>query len=145
MAMLPDNRVVIGGKESRGGQLLAMVSQRGSMSYGPGSKGNVISAAASGDGSILAFGTNDGNISVWKTPPEVGGLRRVDQLLNGPESRASAGEPLRTVRALTALEQMSTLDAQRLYQELANGAPGAWLTREADAARRRIALRQKEK
>ncbi len=71
--------------------------------------------------------------------------RRIEQLLDRPESRPSAGESLRTLRALTVLENANTSDARRLLQELASGGPGAWLTQEAEAACQRLAARQKEK
>jgi WD40 repeat protein len=70
--------------------------------------------------------------------------RRVEQILDSPYSRASAGEPLRTLRALTVLEQAGALDAHHLLQELAGGGPAAWLTREAEASCQRLAVRQKE-
>jgi hypothetical protein len=71
--------------------------------------------------------------------------RRVEQLLDSPYSRPGAGEPLRTLRALTVLEQAATLDAHRLLQDLASGGSGAWLTREAEASCQRSAVRHKEK
>jgi RNA polymerase sigma factor (sigma-70 family) len=71
--------------------------------------------------------------------------RRVQQLLDSPDSRASVGEPLRTLRALTVLEQAGAPDARRLLQELAGGAPGAWLTQQAMASCQRLAARQEGK
>jgi hypothetical protein len=71
--------------------------------------------------------------------------RRMEQILDSPDSRPAAGEPLRTLRALTVLEQAGTLDARRLLQELASGGPGAWLTQEAEAACQRLAAGHKDK
>jgi hypothetical protein len=53
-------------------------------------------------------------------------------------------QPLRTLRALTVLEQAGAPDAHRLLWDLAGGGPGAWLTREAEASRQRFAVRNKK-
>ena len=50
----------------------------------------------------------------------------------------SAPERLRVQRALTALEQIGSLDAIQLLEALAKGADGALLTEEARAARKRM-------
>jgi hypothetical protein len=42
------------------------------------------------------------------------------------------------MRALEALEHMDAPEARELLQRLANGAPEAWLTKEATAALRRL-------
>jgi hypothetical protein len=44
---------------------------------------------------------------------------------------------VRQTRALEALEQMDSLEACALLQRLAQGAPNAWLTREAKATLQR--------
>jgi RNA polymerase sigma factor (sigma-70 family) len=67
--------------------------------------------------------------------PEV--RRRLEQLLEGASSGPLSGEPLRAVRALAVLEHAGTPEARRLVRELADGAPGAWLTQEARAAQAR--------
>jgi RNA polymerase sigma factor (sigma-70 family) len=67
--------------------------------------------------------------------------RRVQQLLDSPDSRASAGEPLRTLRAITVLERAGAPDAHRLLREVAAGEPGAWLTGVAEASCQRLAVR----
>jgi WD40 repeat protein len=51
---------------------------------------------------------------------------------------APTGEQLRAVRAVEAAEKMGTPEAARWLGELAGGAPGAHLTREAGAARERL-------
>jgi RNA polymerase sigma factor (sigma-70 family) len=72
-----------------------------------------------------------------KASPEV--RRRLDQLLERLSSGPVSGEPLRTVRALAVLEHAGTPEARQLLRELADGAPGAWLTQEAQAAQGRVA------
>jgi hypothetical protein len=57
--------------------------------------------------------------------------RRVEALLDKLDEPKLSPERLRAVRALEALEQLATPDARRLVEELAGGAPEAWLTREA--------------
>jgi WD40 repeat protein len=65
--------------------------------------------------------------------------RRVGDLLDHlkPVGALSA-EDLRRRRAVEVLEGLGTPEARRLLEELAKGAPGAALTREADAALRRF-------
>jgi hypothetical protein len=64
--------------------------------------------------------------------------RAVEQLLADLEGRP---ERLRTVRALEVLEYIGTPEAARLLQELADGSPEAWLTREAKASLERLKRR----
>jgi hypothetical protein len=47
-------------------------------------------------------------------------------------------ERRRSLRAVEALEHMATAQARQLVAELAAGAPGAWLTREAQATLSRL-------
>jgi len=65
--------------------------------------------------------------------------RRAEELLGRlkPGGALSAAE-LRHLRAVEALEGVGTPEAKKLLEELAKGAPGARLTREADAALRRL-------
>jgi len=58
--------------------------------------------------------------------------RRVEGLLENLS--AESLERLRMSRALEVLEWLDTPEARRLLDELAHGAPSAWLTREATAA-----------
>jgi RNA polymerase sigma factor (sigma-70 family) len=60
--------------------------------------------------------------------------RRLEQLLEGATRGPVLGGWLRTLRALAVLEYAGTPEARRLLRELAGGAQGAWLTREAKAA-----------
>lgn len=53
-------------------------------------------------------------------------------------TRPLAGEGLRQVRAVEALEYQGSAEARRLLQTLAGGAADARLTREAQAALRRL-------
>jgi RNA polymerase sigma factor (sigma-70 family) len=64
--------------------------------------------------------------------------RRVGELLAQAAEKPPAGEPLRTLRALAALEHAGTTEARRLLRALADGAPGAWLTQEAKVALERL-------
>jgi RNA polymerase sigma factor (sigma-70 family) len=64
--------------------------------------------------------------------------RRIEQLLNNLRNHPIAGEPIRSLRALTVLEQIGTPEARRLLRTLADGASGAWLTLEAKAACERL-------
>jgi WD40 repeat protein len=68
--------------------------------------------------------------------------RRIEQLLEKCERYGvPPGEPLRALRALMALERVSNAGARQTLEGLAKGTPGAWLTREAQAALRRLARR----
>jgi RNA polymerase sigma factor (sigma-70 family) len=73
-----------------------------------------------------------------KPPLEV--RKRVEELLSQTKV-LHAGEVVRGVRAVEALEHIGTPDARELLQALANGAPEARLTREAKAALERLANR----
>jgi len=68
--------------------------------------------------------------------------QRVERLLEPLEGpRLTSPERLRTVRAIEVLERLETLEARRLLNKLAEGAPGALLTRTARAALTRLDAR----
>jgi WD40 repeat protein len=67
--------------------------------------------------------------------------RRATQLLERMEDRVSA-EQRRSLRALAVLEHIGTGDARQLLKTLAEGQPGARLTREAKAALERLEKRK---
>jgi len=62
--------------------------------------------------------------------------RRLHQILESIENKP---EWLRAIRAVEVLEWLATPEAVRLLGELANGAAEARLTREASAAKQRLA------
>jgi WD40 repeat protein len=70
--------------------------------------------------------------------PSAEARQRIEQLLEKVVGPPSSGELLRTSRALAVLERKGTPEAKRLLQELADGAPGAWLSEEAKSALRRL-------
>jgi RNA polymerase sigma factor (sigma-70 family) len=65
--------------------------------------------------------------------------RRVEGLLKKLEEPLTSAERLRAVRAVEVLEQVATPAARQGLQTLAGGAPAARMTREAQAALRRLA------
>ena len=70
-----------------------------------------------------------------KEKPSLEVRRRLQQIVESIENKP---ESLRVVRAVEVLEWIATPDAVRLVGELADGAAGARLTREATAAKRRL-------
>jgi hypothetical protein len=64
--------------------------------------------------------------------------RQLRQLLERLHHKAPSAEVLRGLRGLEALEYVGTEEARRLLTDLSKGAPGARLTREAQAAVRRL-------
>jgi RNA polymerase sigma factor (sigma-70 family) len=64
--------------------------------------------------------------------------RRIEKLLDDLRNQPLAGESVRTLRALTVLEQLGTPEARRQLRALADGAADAWLTSEARAACKRL-------
>ncbi|MGH7174185.1 MAG: sigma-70 family RNA polymerase sigma factor [Gemmataceae bacterium] len=65
--------------------------------------------------------------------PTLEARRRMQLLLEKIDGQPATGEALRLLRALQVLENTGA-EGRRLLRELANGAEGAWLTREAKAA-----------
>ncbi|HZY84054.1 MAG TPA: sigma-70 family RNA polymerase sigma factor [Gemmataceae bacterium] len=72
--------------------------------------------------------------------PEFDTRRRLERLIEkqGREEWSPSPERLRTIRALEVLERAGTPEARRVLEALARGAPGARLTRDAQAARERL-------
>jgi hypothetical protein len=64
--------------------------------------------------------------------------RRIEQLLGKLENIGASGERLRQARAVEVLERIGTSEAREMLGKLAEGAPGAWLTREAKASFERL-------
>jgi RNA polymerase sigma factor (sigma-70 family) len=64
--------------------------------------------------------------------------RRLDQLLVKAEDPGTYGEPLRSLRAVEALEHIATPEARQVLQNIVTGAPEARLTRDAKAALQRL-------
>jgi hypothetical protein len=69
--------------------------------------------------------------------PEV--ARRVQELLDKGDAPVPHVRRLREIRAVAALEQMSSPEARKVLQELAKGLPEARLTQEAKASLDRLA------
>ncbi len=67
--------------------------------------------------------------------------RRLEQMIEKQEREAPSGERLRIGRALEVLEHIGSPEARQVLRTLATGAPGAFLTREAEAALERLAHR----
>ncbi|MCI0464809.1 MAG: hypothetical protein L0Z62_48410 [Gemmataceae bacterium] len=67
--------------------------------------------------------------------------QRAESVLKRLRGGALSGEGLREVRAVEVLEALGTEPARQLLRHLADGAPGARLTREAAAALGRLTLR----
>ena len=64
---------------------------------------------------------------------------RINTLLaNIRQWRVWSSEDLRHVRAVRVLERIGSQESLGMLRELGQGAPGALLTREADAARQRL-------
>ena len=64
--------------------------------------------------------------------------KRIEELLDKSVDDFLTGDRLRAVRTVEALEMMNTSAARELLEGLAKGAPGALLTREAQAALARL-------
>jgi dipeptidyl aminopeptidase/acylaminoacyl peptidase len=66
---------------------------------------------------------------------------RMERLLEADERSLPSAEVCRQVRAVQVLEHIGNSEAQELLQKLARGAEGARLTREAEAALKRLGQR----
>ncbi|HEY7312228.1 MAG TPA: hypothetical protein VH643_22885 [Gemmataceae bacterium] len=75
-----------------------------------------------------------------KGKPTLEVRRRIEALLARLE-RVPAGEQLQALRAIEALEQIGTPEAQKILQTLADGDPGGRATQEAKASLRRLTKR----
>jgi WD domain, G-beta repeat len=64
--------------------------------------------------------------------------RRLERLLDGLDARATSGERLRALRAVEVLERLGTPEARAVLRQVADGAPGARLTAEAQASLERL-------
>ena len=67
--------------------------------------------------------------------------KRVEKLLEPWEKRPASPEELRYVRALQVLEQVGGPEARALVARLAEGAPGSWVTQQAQLAVKRLERR----
>jgi RNA polymerase sigma factor (sigma-70 family) len=74
-----------------------------------------------------------------QSDPPLESRRRLEQLLQGIRDPAASVETLQVLRALAALERIASPQARELLRTLAQGAPDAYLTREARAALGRAA------
>lgn len=68
--------------------------------------------------------------------------RRVERLLTKLEGPVASPERLQQLRSLEVLEQISTAPAERVLEEIAQGAPESRLTREAKTSLERLARRR---
>jgi WD40 repeat protein len=68
--------------------------------------------------------------------------RRLAEILDGPRRPVLSLDVLRTLRGAAVLERIGSKESQALLKVLADGAPGAPLTREAKAALQRLARKQ---
>jgi WD40 repeat protein/beta-lactamase regulating signal transducer with metallopeptidase domain len=75
---------------------------------------------------------------VLASKPPLETRKRVEELLDQLTGGTLTGEQLRVVRAVEALERIGTPEAKRLLRSLADGAPGALPTLEAQAALDRL-------
>src|SRR5579884_2859236 len=75
---------------------------------------------------------------VLENKPTLEQRRRIEPILAKLDAAIPSGETLRSLRAVRVLEHASTSEARQLLRELANGAEGASLTRQARAALTRL-------
>jgi hypothetical protein len=77
---------------------------------------------------------------VMENQPNLDLAKRIQRILD--PGRELAPDMARAVRAVEVLELLRTTEARQLLQILADGAPGARLTRECQAAVKRLAVSQ---
>jgi hypothetical protein len=70
--------------------------------------------------------------------------RRIQQLLDKLQGPVLQPDQLRVLRAVEVLENVGTAEAKAVLRKLADGAPGARLTREARASLQRLERRRKD-
>jgi RNA polymerase sigma factor (sigma-70 family) len=80
---------------------------------------------------------------VLEGQPALETRRRLEQLIEKQErgQRSPSPERLRTLRTLEVLERIGTAEAKSVLAMLAGGAPGAWLTQDAQGALNRLERR----
>lgn len=83
--------------------------------------------------------TGDALHKVLDGKPALEPRQRIEKLLEKIESQQLSGEHIRTVRALEVLEAIGTPEARQVIAAVAQGAPRARLTREAQATLTRLA------
>ena len=66
----------------------------------------------------------------------------LERIPDPPSPFILLGKERRDSRAILVLEHIGTAEARRLLRELADGAPDAWRTQEAQAALRRLDARR---
>ena len=74
-----------------------------------------------------------------KVSPEV--QKRLQKLVDSYERRPATPEELQQARALMVLERVGSAEARVVLARLAEGAPGAWLTVQAQLALKRLERR----
>ena len=76
---------------------------------------------------------------VLASSPPLETRKRVEELLEKLTGGTLTAEQLRLIRAVEALERIGTPEARQVLRTLAQGAPGALPTREAETALNRLA------
>jgi WD40 repeat protein len=91
---------------------------------------------------LMAFGEQAGPAprAALKAGPSAEQRRRIEAILDALNG-APSGEALRHLRAVEVLELIGTDEARRVVETLANGAPEARLTREAQVTLQRLTRR----
>jgi hypothetical protein len=80
-----------------------------------------------------------------KGQPPLETRQRLERLLDKAEAPGGTADRLRALRAVAALEQVGTADARALLEALAKGAPGCWVTLEAEGALQRLGRMSKDR